>query len=252
MRDTQDNRNGSVFREHCYESYVSSFKAATSPPPPLEHPGYRHWLITRYWRRLSELPPDEPVLELGCGTGQLLEFLRQQGLTNVKGIDVSAEQIRLAKARGCCAEQEDAIEALASCQDRYAAILAIDFIEHFEKPELLRLLCLVHASLKPGGIFLLQTPNGSSFLSSQIVHDDLTHATILGPESLSQLLRMAGFIDIQIAEAGPVPWGIRGMVRTALWAGIRACANLIKRIESGRTQAIWSENMICCCRKNGV
>src|SRR5258708_3963249 len=40
------------------------------------------------------------VLELGCGDGTFLMFLRQQGFTEVFGVDLSDSQIRAAQQRG--------------------------------------------------------------------------------------------------------------------------------------------------------
>ncbi len=51
----------------------------------------------RCWRAF---PRDQPVLELGCGPGQLLEYLGQRGFARRLGIDLSEEQVRRARARG--------------------------------------------------------------------------------------------------------------------------------------------------------
>jgi hypothetical protein len=143
----------------------------------------------------------------------------------------------------------DAFETLPRHTEHYAAILALDFLEHFTREELPALLALIHNALKKEGILIIKTPNGTSPFAAEIVHDDLTHASVFGPASLSHLLHLSGFRDIQITESSPVPYGLKSSIRAILWAVVRWSANTLKRIESGRTQPVWSENMICCCRK---
>jgi hypothetical protein len=72
-----------------------------------------------------------------------------------------------------------------------------DFVEHFHKDELLRLLPLINRALQADGILLLQTPNGERLFSQQVIHADLTHLTIFSPDSLRQLLALTGFDEIR-------------------------------------------------------
>jgi len=38
---------------------------------------------------------------------------------------------------------------------------------------------------------------------------------------------------------------VRGKIDVALWAAIRAVANAVRHIETGKRQTIWTENFIC-------
>jgi hypothetical protein len=42
-----------------------------------------------------------------------------------------------------------------------------------------------------------------------------------------------------------VPIRVRGKIDVALWAGLKAVANAIRSVETGKRQAIWTENFIC-------
>ena len=55
--------------------------------------------------------------------GALLEYLRWRGFTNASGVDLSAEQVALARGRGVWAEVANAFELLASKSEEYAAIV---------------------------------------------------------------------------------------------------------------------------------
>src|SRR5262249_47783966 len=140
-----------------------------------------------------------------CGPGVILEFLKNKGFSNVQGIDVSQEQVAVSVKRGLNANVADVFEFLESKEQAYNAILALDFIEHFTRDEILSLIKEISKALKLGGMLLLQTPNGQGLFAGQVVYGDLTHFTIFTPESMSQVLRFAGFDLIEFHETGPVP-----------------------------------------------
>ena len=64
-------------------------------------------------------------------------------------------------------------------------------------------------------------------------------------ESLAQLLRPVGFAKFDFYETGPTPIRLRGKIDVALWAGLKAVANAVRSIETGKRQSIWTENFIC-------
>ena len=99
------------------------------------------------------------------------------------------------------------------------------------------------------GWLIIQTPNGQGLFPHQVIHADLTHLTILSPSSLRQALHLVGFTDVRFEETGPVPKGVKGRVRALLWQVVKLVANLIRMIETGKTQRIWTENLICVARK---
>jgi hypothetical protein len=125
----------------------------------------------------------------------------------------------------------------------------VDFLEHFTKDEVIELLQLVYESLRPGGYLLAQSPNGQGLFAGQVVYGDFGHLTVFTPDSLAQVLRLSGFANIELSETGPIAIGWKDSVRVALWKGIKALANLIRQIEAGKAQEIWTENMICICQK---
>src|SRR5207302_8404055 len=100
-------------------------------------------------------------------------------------------------------------------------------------------------ALKPNGRLLVQTANGAGLFSRQVIYGDLTHLTIFTPQSLAQLLRGVGFVDLSFYESGPIPIRLRGKLDVALWSALKAVANVIRSIETGKHQQIWTENFIC-------
>jgi cyclopropane fatty-acyl-phospholipid synthase-like methyltransferase len=237
------------FRSQFYDRYVSTFKHENASHTAAELAHFYQWCDARYFPTLAHLEKTSSMLEIGCGHGRILNYLKQKGFTNVKGIDVSEEQIELARKNGLHAERADVFEYLKSQSPaNLDCIIAIDFVEHFTKEELLRLFELLHVAMKPDAVLLLQTVNGEGLFPRQIIYGDLTHSTILSPGSMSQLLSATGFHDMKHIECAPVASGMKGTLRSLAWNVIRAGANAIRRIESNKTQQIWTENFICSAR----
>ena len=237
-------------RSQLYERYVSTFKHGNASLTPAELAHYYRWCDARYFPILQDLPKTSSILELGCGHGRILSYLREKDFTNVKGIDISEEQIALARKDGLDAERIDVFEYLnRQSPSSLDGVIAIDLVEHFTKEELLQLFELLHTVIKPNGVLLLQTVNGEGLFPRQIIYGDLTHSTILSPGSMSQLLSTTRFHDMKYSECSPLASGLKGMVRAIAWKMIRAGANSIRLIESNKTQSIWTENFICSARR---
>ena len=179
----------------------------------------------------------------------MLAFLGEAGFSEVVGIDLSEEQVEIAVRRGLDATVADVFESLAAARGRFNVIMAIDFMEHFSKDELVRLVPALYDALEPNGYLILQTPNGQGLFPHQVAYGDLTHLTIFTPSSLQQLLRLFGFGDFQFGETGPVAANWKGRLRGVAWGFVKAALNAVRMVEAGKSQAIWTENMICRCQK---
>ena len=133
------------------------------------------------------------VVELACGHGSFLHWLTTIGFVNVTGVDLSAEQTRMASQ--VCNEvlTEDAIPWLANQPDSSLdVIVGIDFAEHISKDDFMTLLHHSGRTLKPGGKLILRLPNGGSPLVGLNLFNDITHVWTYTPNCLSTLGRMHG------------------------------------------------------------
>lgn len=79
------------------------------------------------------------ILDLGCGHGTLVHFAQQAGYSNMQGIDVSEQQVELARKLGIAnIQQGDLMETLKAIPPASLdAVVAFDVIEHFSKDELI-------------------------------------------------------------------------------------------------------------------
>jgi O-antigen chain-terminating methyltransferase len=168
---------------------------------------------------------------------------------NVEGIDISGEQVERAVAAGLEVYEADAFRHLSDHEGQYDGVVAVDFLEHFNRDELLRMLASVRGALRPGGMLLIQTPNGEGLFAQQIIYGDLTHLTILNARSLEQALKPTGFTDIAIREAGPAAIDLRGAARKIIWRTVRAGGKLLRSAEGGRRASVLTGNMVAVARR---
>jgi O-antigen chain-terminating methyltransferase len=152
---------------------------------------------------VEDLRGHAPVLDLGCGRGELLELLREQGI-EARGIDANADMVAFARGEGLDVTQGDLFEVLES-ERGLGAITALQVVEHLPPGALVRFLELTHAALRSNGLLIVETINPAS--PAALVHyfADLTHAQPVVPATLELLARHAGFsrTDVRYLNAPP-------------------------------------------------
>ena len=212
---------------------------------------------SHFGRRFRPFLPENRqarILELGCGQGRFLRFLEDCGYRNVIGVDVSAEQVEVARRLSASAEvcQADVLDYLAECEPA-DVIVAIDLIEHFTKDELIRFLDLTCGRLKPEGVLVLQTPNASSPMSQRIRYGDFTHEICFDPTALANILRVTGFEPITFLECGPVVHGVKSAIRWLGWKFIRLLIMAYMLVETGTVgDRAYTQVMIAVAKKVGI
>ncbi len=229
-------------REILYANYHSSFNSVTNTSDDkIIKSLYAHYDY-KILSTLNRYNKTSNILELGCGPGYLLQYLSAKGFNNTFGIDISPEQIEIAKSKGCNVMLTDALEFLKENENKYDVIFAFDFIEHFTKDELIEMSNLIHKSLNYGGVFIIRTPNGQGIFSGTIIYGDLTHQTIFNPNSLIQLLTQAGFKKIECIENGPVSKDLKGLIRKLIWKFFKAIINIFRISEIGGKISILTQD----------
>lgn len=232
------------FREELYRRYSSTFKEHISEFD--KKSVIKTFIKYRYQYQpiLNKFNKDVRILELGCGRGLFLEFLNNSGYKNVFGIDVSKEQIDIAKTKKFNVKETDVMEYLKSNKEKFDLIFAIDLIEHFHKDELIPLFEGIYNKLRNGGAFVFHTPNGLGINATYTIYGDLTHLTIFTPNSAIQILTLVGFNEIKFFETEPYAKNVKGILRLLLWKIVKLLLNGIRLIETGRTEKILTQNFI--------
>jgi len=148
--------------------------------------------------------------------------------------------------------QGDVMETLSRQPDgSLDCVVAFDLIEHFTKNELIGLVDEVCRVLRPGGRWIIHTPNGESPFGMRIRYGDITHELAFTRTSLAQLLLSSGFSKVSCFEDQPVVHGIKSAIRWVLWKVFRNLLRLYVAAETGDSgrEAIFSHNLICVAFK---
>ncbi|MGY4706904.1 class I SAM-dependent methyltransferase [Candidatus Bipolaricaulota sp. J31] len=242
------------YRGQLYARYVSSHLTniqKTSLEALKKHIEKQRRVHRAYLGRF--LPPDKRarILDIGCGYGSFLYFLQKEGYVNTVGIDISPEQVEIADKLGVKGIiQGDFMAFLKEHPDEFDLITALDVIEHFHKSEILSILRAIHQALKPGGIFVMRSPNADGPFAGRHRYGDFTHEVAFTKSSVEQILSVVGFVDIQVRATGPVVYGFRSAVRWFMWQIIRLFLKFYLAVETGSLRGhILTQNLIAAGRK---
>ncbi|MBN1096053.1 class I SAM-dependent methyltransferase [Blastococcus sp. TML/C7B] len=160
-----------------------------------------HTLVDRYAELLSD---HQPVVDVGCGRGELLGMLAERGI-EVIGIEPDPGMAAEARARGITVHEELAGDWLRSVPDgSLGAIITTHVLEHLELDDMIELLELAVVKLGPDSVFISETPNPASLIvlgNSYLL--DPTHVRPLHPSLLAFLCEKAGFRDVRLRFYSP-------------------------------------------------
>jgi SAM-dependent methyltransferase len=152
----------------------------------------------RQRRYVADFREHGPVLDIGCGRGELLGLLRDAGI-DARGIDADADMVAYARGEGLAVEQADLLAYLAGVDaGSLGGIFMGQVVEHLPVQTLVESLRLAVAALRPGGVLIAETINPLSPIALRNYFADLTHAQPLVPETLELLARQAGFAETEI------------------------------------------------------
>ena len=155
-------------------------------------------------RYLDLLVANPPVVDIGCGRAELVEMLTRRGVEAI-GVDTDPSMVAEARDRGLDVRQVDGSSFLRGREPgSLGAIIATHLVEHLEFADLVELLELAATRLRPGGLFIAETPNPTSLvvLGNSFILDP-THLRPLHPSLLTFLCEGAGFRDVRLRFHAP-------------------------------------------------
>jgi SAM-dependent methyltransferase len=140
-----------------------------------------------------------PIIDIGCGRGELLDLLAELG-TPGRGIEVDPELVEAARARGHEVHLDDAVSYLASQPDHsIGAVAMIQVIEHLTPQEVVDLVAIARDKIMIGGVMIAETVNPQSLYTfAHSFYVDPTHHNPVHPAYLKFLFDEAGFEAVQI------------------------------------------------------
>ncbi|MDP3987953.1 MAG: class I SAM-dependent methyltransferase [Candidatus Levybacteria bacterium] len=158
---------------------------------------------------VDSVNPDSFVLDLGCATGFMGEYLIKKKNCDVLGVDISKEGISLAKKRltsvliGDIEDPKTFREIeMVSKHNKFDVVMAVSVLEHLKDPQLV--LINIKSLLKKDGLFIITCPNiahwttRTSLLKGNFNYTDYgildkTHLHFYTPKTLKELIENTGF-----------------------------------------------------------
>jgi len=147
-----------------------------------------------YLSVLQKAGINSDILDVGCGRGEWLEVLRENGF-EARGIDTNRILVQQCKDLSLDVEEREALGYLGSLADgSLNAVTAFHFAEHLPLETLVKFLDETGRALKPGGLIILETPNPENLLvGSCNFYLDPTHKNPIPIPTMKLLLEARGF-----------------------------------------------------------
>ena len=163
-------------------------------------------IIHRLDHYLPKLRERGPVLDLGCGRGELLLMLREAGV-KAAGVEGDPALATAARRRGLEVVEGDVLDVLRAQGDgTRGAVTAVHLLEHLSPATLAAVLSEVRRVLRAGGLLVAECPNPHSLrVGAALYWQDPTHQRPLLPETLDLFMRAAGFSVDRIETLHPFP-----------------------------------------------
>ena len=148
-----------------------------------------------------------PLLDVGCGRGELLEIAEQAGI-EARGVDLDEELVRQANAQGRTAVVGDGITTLREAAEHsLGSIGAIHVVEHLPAEDLEAFFAGALNALRPGGLLLVETVNPHEVSAASTFWVDPTHRGPIFPEVALALALSTGFASAHVfAPDGNGDW----------------------------------------------
>lgn len=188
------------------------------------------------------------ILEIGCGSGSFLYYLKVQGFEDCQGVDMDAALV----SHGRDKLKVNVSEArwgdfVSGERGYYDVIIALDVFEHIPAEEIQGILENTCRRLSKGGRLILRMPNPTCPLVLPTFCGDTTHKLLATEGLVTHLLKKAGFLgSIRFWETRP-----HHRAKRLLFACVHHC--LVKPIVTllhyhfyGERPKVITRNMYCC------
>lgn len=170
------------YAKHLSESLYSSKK--------------QYKIYSNYYKKnlLNFLPKDKlsKIVDLGCGQGHFLNFLKSEGYNNFLGVDLVKENIAICKKLGLNSKIGDIFLELKKSRGSKVFVLS-NLLEHFSHKDIIKILNLMYKYLDKKGKCLIIIPNCNNVNGLATYFSDVTHKSALTEKSFTDLIRKTKF-----------------------------------------------------------
>lgn len=245
---------GAVFSDHLppverfAEYYSSASKYEFSHRGGEQHreeiirvEGLAKWLAT-------QLPLDLPILDVGCATGELLLKLRQEGFSDITGLDPSHECIERARSLHGLTMIEGVLGSKKPDHRAYGALILSAVLEHIPATDLF-IQDLIEWT-NPSGYVVVEVPDLEFFdKSKNAPYQEMSveHVNFFTGQSLKNLMSRYGFNAVAERHfmCPAAPGGLTGAVLTILF---QKSDEIIELVHEGTSKSAM-ESYLRQCRQ---
>ena len=193
-----------------YRTYYTTQPAVISPSARQSSKSLRsflrpmwHWYCGQYLAEVIEKARGA-VLEIGCGTGDLLEELSLRGC-QVHGVDINPASVQACRERGLPATQGE-LDTLTFPPGSFDTVILWHALEHLPSPR--GALTKIRQLLRPGGRLFIYCPNADSYLARLFgpywyqwhLPFHFHHFT---PASIRRLVQLGAFAIVRLRTVTP-------------------------------------------------
>jgi 2-polyprenyl-3-methyl-5-hydroxy-6-metoxy-1,4-benzoquinol methylase len=138
-----------------------------------------------------------PILDLGCGNGEMLESLRDANLS-AYGLETDQVSVDACVAAGFDVRTADGVAHLAAVKpNSLGGVAVIQVIEHLSLQQRVDTITHAFAALEPGGVLAIETVNPLTLYTfANALYLDPTHTQPIHPLYLRFVLEHAGFTEV--------------------------------------------------------
>jgi len=157
-------------------------------------------------RYLKYFKGSSNVLDIGCGRGEFIKLLADNGVT-ANGVEINHDMALLCQSYGFDVKEADALEYLKRLEDdSVGGVFMCQLVEHLEPAYIIDLLRQCHKKMLHDSFIAIETVNVTSlFALVNPFYIDFTHRQPLHPETLKFLLEYVGFRDLKTEFYSPPP-----------------------------------------------
>lgn len=147
---------------------------------------------------------DAPILDVGCGRGEWLELLREEGLRS-SGVDSNRVLVAQCRELGLEVVETELMSYLLGLPDSsLGAVTGFHIVEHLPIETLVKFLDETIRVVKSGGTVIFETPNPQNVLVGTCnFYFDPTHRNPLPSPVMKFLLESRGFTNVEVLNLNP-------------------------------------------------
>jgi predicted TPR repeat methyltransferase len=194
-------------------------------------------------------------LDIGCGSGVVLQWLLSQGYRDIQGIDIDPVAINRVNAEvgpyGQLVQSDLRSYMEAQPPGEVGCAIARDVIYYLPPADLLSTLQGIRRALTPNGTFIAEIFNGAAFTGPYVMYKDLGIRQIFTDRSLQLSLELAGFKEVRVFPVRIPVRTVRQLTFSAaqrLWEATLRTIYLIERGRDSENPTTFSKKVLAVGR----